>query len=56
MPSMCLVPNIYRKWSQLFPQEISKDTDVSVRDVERWLRDRRVNTRPSDIRKFNECG
>ncbi|XP_052246623.1 ceramide synthase 2-like [Dreissena polymorpha] len=36
--------------------EISKDTDVSVRDVERWLRDRRVNTRPSDIRKFNECG
>ncbi|XP_052802967.1 ceramide synthase 2-like isoform X2 [Mya arenaria] len=41
---------------KLDTREISKQTDVPVRDVERWLRDRQSLAKPSDIKRFVECG
>lgn len=37
-------------------QSVAKQTDMSVREVERWLRDRKKQSVISDITRFKECG
>ncbi|XP_060584378.1 ceramide synthase 5-like isoform X2 [Ruditapes philippinarum] len=37
-------------------ESISKQTDMTVREVERWLRNRKAKSVIKDITKFRECG
>lgn len=37
-------------------ESVAKQTDMSVREVERWLRNRKAQSTTSDITKFRECG
>ncbi|XP_045168274.1 ceramide synthase 2-like isoform X1 [Mercenaria mercenaria] len=37
-------------------ESVAKQTDMTVREVERWLRNRKAQSVTSDITKFRECG